>query len=186
MFVDFITLDDTRPCIADPGKMVVVGKPARAIDSVLPLLNAMLPNVISYNPRGSSLVLRRQPGFITLLPNEVFITQVTSAEEGIELLNAVRDLLNQTWEHREQIQPRDEERRAPRPLDVYALLPQSNCRVCGELTCMAFAFALLDSRGALEKCAPLAQPQAAAQRATLAEMLNHIAPRDPARNLSDA
>src|SRR5512143_1165573 len=109
MFVDFITLDDTRPCIADPGKVVVVGKPACPIDAVLPLLNAMMPNVISYNPRGGSLVLRRKPGFITLLPNEVFITQVKDAEEGIALLNAVRDLLNQTWERREQIQPRDEE-----------------------------------------------------------------------------
>ncbi len=178
MFVEFITLDDTRPCIADPGKVVVVGKPARPIDAVLPLLNAMMPNVISYNPRGSSLVLRRKPGFITLLPNEVFITQVKDAEEGIELLNAVRDLLNQTWERRDQIQPREEERRAPRPLDVYALLPQSNCRTCGELTCMAFAFALLDSRRTLEKCAPLFEPKADAQRATLTEMLNHIAPRD--------
>ncbi len=178
MFVEFITLDDTRPCIADPGKVVVVGKPARPIDAVLPLLNAMMPNVISYNPRGGSLVLRRKPGFITLLPNEVFITQVKDAEEGIDLLNAVRDLLNQTWERREQIQPRDEERRAPRPLDVYALLPQSNCRDCGELTCMAFAFALLNSNRTLEKCAPLFEPQAAAQRATLVEMLNHVAPRD--------
>ncbi len=186
MFVDFITLDDTRPCIADPGKIVVVGRPARAIDPVLPLLNAMLPNVISYNPRGGSLVLRRQPGFITLLPNEVYITQVKDAEQGIELLNAVCDLLNQTWERREQIQPRSEERRAPRPLDIYALLPQSNCRACGELTCMAFAFALLDSRRTLDTCGPLFKPQAAAQRATLLEMFDHIVPRDPSRDLSDA
>ena len=30
-------------------------------------------------------------------------------------------------------------RRAPRPLDVWTLLPQSNCKCCGEATCMAFA-----------------------------------------------
>jgi ArsR family metal-binding transcriptional regulator len=96
MFVEYITLDHTRPCLAELGKLIVVGKPARALDEVLPLLNAILPNVISYNPRAPSLVLRRKPGFITLTPDTVYITQVTDADEGLELLSALRDLLNQT------------------------------------------------------------------------------------------
>jgi len=174
MFVEYITFDHTRPCIAEPGKMVVVGRPARAIDAAFPLLNAILPNVISYNPRASTLVLRRKPGFITLLANEIFITQVKDADEGIELLNAVRDLLNQTWEQRETIQPRNDARRTPRPLDVYALLPQTNCRACGEATCMAFAFALLEARRRVDECAALAQPEVAAQRAMLIEMIGQF------------
>jgi 4Fe-4S ferredoxin len=46
-------------------------------------------------------------------------------------------------------------RTTPRPLDVYALLPQTNCKQCGEATCMAFAFALLQHRRALAECLPL-------------------------------
>ena len=61
MFIKYITLDHTRPCLAEPGKLIVVGNPSRPIDAVLPLLNTLLPNVISYNPRASALVLRRQP-----------------------------------------------------------------------------------------------------------------------------
>jgi ArsR family metal-binding transcriptional regulator len=49
MFVEYITLDHTRACLAEPGKRIVVGKPSRAIDAILPLLNAVLPNVITYN-----------------------------------------------------------------------------------------------------------------------------------------
>ena len=100
MFIEYITLDHTRPCLAESGKIIVVGKPSRAMDAVLPLLNAILPNVISYNPRASSLVLRRKPGFITLTADTLYITQVKDADEGLELLNATRDLLNQTWEQR--------------------------------------------------------------------------------------
>ena len=37
-------------------------------------------------------------------------------------------------------------RRAPRPLDVWALLPQSNCKQCGAATCMASAFMLQAKR----------------------------------------
>ena len=128
MLVEYISLDHTRPCLAEPGKIIVVGKPASTIDAVLPLLNALLPNVISYNPRVPALVLRRKPGFITLTPNTVYITQVKDADEGIELLGAVRDLLNQTWEQRAAIQARDEARHMPRPLDVWQLLPRTNCR----------------------------------------------------------
>jgi ArsR family metal-binding transcriptional regulator len=173
MFVEYITLDHTRSCLAEPGKIVVVGKPSRPIDAVLPLLNALLPNVISYNPRASALVLRRKPGFITLLADTIYITQVKDADEGLGLLDVLRDLLNQTWERRDAIQPRNEERRAPRPLDVYALLPQTNCRLCGEITCMAFGFALLDTRRRVEECMPLREPNASAQRETLHGLLGN-------------
>jgi ArsR family metal-binding transcriptional regulator len=108
MFVEYITLDHTRPCIAEPGKMVIVGKPSCSIDAIFPLLNALLPNVISYNPRASALVLRRKPGFITLLADILFITQVKDADEGLVLLDALRDVLNQTWERRDEIEPRHE------------------------------------------------------------------------------
>jgi ArsR family metal-binding transcriptional regulator len=174
VFVEFITLDHTRPCLAEPGKMIVVGKPSRAIDAVLPLLNALLPNVISYHPRASALVLRRKPGFITLLVNEIIITQVNDADEGLVLLDAVRDLLNQTWEQRDEIEPRNEERRAPRPLDVWELLPHTNCRQCGEATCMAFAFALLEARRQMNECPPLVGASAPEQRETLRELLGTL------------
>ena len=173
MFIEYITLDHTRPCLAEPGKIIVAGKPSRPIDAVFPLLNAMLPNVISYNPRAPVLVLRRKPGFITLLANTIYITQVKDADEGLELLKAVRDLLNQTWDARETIQPRNEERRTPRPLDVWELLPRTNCRACGEATCMAFAFALLEARRRVDACAPLLEPNIAGQRETLRGLLGN-------------
>ncbi len=59
------------------------------------------------------------------------ITQVVDTTEGLELLDAVRDLLNQCWAHRDTIQPVTAVRRAPRPLDVWTLLPQTNCKQCG-------------------------------------------------------
>ena len=174
MFVEYITLDHTRACFAEPGKIVVVGKLSRPIDALLPLLNAMLPNVISYNPRASVLVLRRRPGFITLLADTLYITQVKDADEGLELLNALRDLLNQTWEARETIQPRHEEHRTPRPLDVWELLPRTNCRECGEATCMAFGFALLEARRRVDECPPLRDTPAAGQRETLRGLLGNF------------
>ena len=137
-FLDSLMLTKTLPCLAEPGKIIVVAQPSRNLDGALPLVAAVAPNIISFNPAVGTLMLRRQPGFITFYPDKVMITQVKDTDEGLQLLSAVRDLINQCWDKRDTIQPVTAMRRAPRPLDVWTLLPQSNCKRCGEATCMAF------------------------------------------------
>ena len=41
------------------------------------------------------------------------------------------------------------------PIDVYMLLPKTNCKKCGEENCMAFATKLVNREYAIEKCPPL-------------------------------
>lgn len=41
------------------------------------------------------------------------------------------------------------------PLQVYKYLPQTNCKECGESTCMAFAAHLIDRSMKLEDCTPI-------------------------------
>jgi ArsR family metal-binding transcriptional regulator len=161
----------TLPCLAEPGKVIVVGEPDATIDAALPLLNAILPNVISYYPLAGVMTLRRRPGLITLYPRRVTITQVADVEEGLTLLAAVRDLVNQAWARRNEIQPKTESRRVPRPLDVYELLPRSNCRSCGAATCMAFAFGLLESRYQPGDCPVLSEAAFSARCQAIIDML---------------
>lgn len=163
-FVESVQLVKTLPCLAEPGKLIVIGRPSRSIDGVLPLVAAVAPDVIAFNPATAVLTLRRQPGFITFYPDRVMITQVKDSAEGLELLDAVRNLLNQCWAHRDTIQPATAARRAPRPLDIWTLLPQTNCRQCGEATCMAFAFALLLNKQTPDACLPLAADLASSER----------------------
>ena len=164
VFLDSLTLTKTLPCLAEPGKIIVIAQPSRNLDGVLPLLAAVAPNIISFNPNAGTLTLRRQPGFITFYPDKVMITQVKDTDEGLALLAAVRDLLNQCWDKRDTIQPVTAARRAPRPLDVWTLLPQSNCKRCGEATCMAFAFLLLQQKRVVEECPVIASDPALADR----------------------
>ncbi len=41
------------------------------------------------------------------------------------------------------------------PIDVYTLLPRTNCKECGEANCMAFAAKLVNREVSLEDCPPL-------------------------------
>jgi len=97
---------------------------------------------------------------------------VRDAEEGMALLQALVDAINETWEHRSELVAMTARKHAPRPLDIWTLLPQTNCKKCGEATCMAFACNLLLQERELDECTPLHADEAFAERrATLEAML---------------
>jgi ArsR family metal-binding transcriptional regulator len=171
MYLETIALSRTTPCLAEPGKIIVSGRPSRRLDDVLPYL-ASLPGVIAYNPGAGAVTFRRPAGFLTVYPERIFITQVRDVEEGLQLLDALKDAINATWEGRSELVAATAARRAPRPLDVWTLLPQTNCKACGEQTCMAFACNLLLGERELPDCQPVYQEALYAERlATLQAML---------------
>lgn len=171
MYLSGIALIHTYPCLAESGKIIVDGKPASSIADVIPYL-ASLPGVITYNPGAPSLTFCRQPGFLTLYANRVTITQVRNVEEGLALLTALTEAINTAWEHRQELTAVTQASRRPRPLDVYTLLPQTNCKQCGEATCMAFAFGLIQQSHYLKECPALDQdPAFSRRRAALNTML---------------
>ncbi|MEW6028432.1 MAG: (Fe-S)-binding protein [Chloroflexota bacterium] len=170
-YLESITLVRTLPCLAEPGKIIVVGKPSQPLEEVLPYL-ATLPGVIAFNPHQCALTFRRQPGFLTLQREQVYITQVKDADEGLELLSALHESVNLVWEKRHELVAVTENKRSPRPLDIWTLLPQTNCRECGEATCMAFAVGLLQEKRSVHECAPLQRDDNFSERrATLEAML---------------
>lgn len=171
MFLDAITLVKTLPCLAEPGRIIVIGQPSQPLMEVIPYL-ATLPDVIVYNPVTCTVTFRRQHGFMTLYTDKVYITQVKDVEEGLELLKALVDAINATWSHRAALVAVTAARSAPRLLDIWTLLPQTNCRQCGESTCMAFAAALLQQKRSLAECLSLAaDPSFGERRVTLEAML---------------
>jgi len=170
-FLDSIALTRTMPCPADPGRIIVVGRPSRGMAEVLPYL-ASLPNAIAYNPEAVALTLRRDPGFITFYDQIIYITKVGGLDEGLALLEVLTEAVNTTWQHRSKLKPVTSRRRAPGLLDIWALLPHTNCGQCGVPTCMAFATGLLQQSHHVAQCPALRSDQAFADsRATLEAML---------------
>lgn len=171
MYIETITLTKTLPCLAEPGKIIAVGEPSQSLAEVLPYM-ATLPSIIAYNPSTNVLTFRRKPGFLTLYEDKIYITQVTDNEESLDLFSSLVDAINTTWDRRHDLVAVNKATKAPRPLDVYSLLPQTNCSECGEATCMAFAVKLLLQEQTLEACTPMLQDEALDERrATLEAMI---------------
>jgi len=171
MFLDSITLVKTLPCLAEPGRIIVIAQPSQSLIDVIPYL-ATLPAVIVYNPATCTVTFRRQHGFMTLYSDKVYITQVKDVEEGLELLKTLVDAVNATWAHRAELVTVTAARSAPRLLDIWKFLPQTNCQQCGEATCMAFAAALLQQKRLLTECLSLVNnPSFGERQAALEAML---------------
>jgi ArsR family metal-binding transcriptional regulator len=74
-YLESIFLTQMLPCLAEPGKIIIIGKPSRPLDEVLPYL-ATLPGILAWNPDIRTLTFRRPRGFMTLYPDKVHITQI--------------------------------------------------------------------------------------------------------------
>lgn len=169
-FLESISLTKILPCLAEPGKIIVIGEPSRPLSEVIPYL-ATLPGIIAYNPESLTLTFRRQQGFMTLFTDKVTITQVKDPQEGLELFSALKEAINTVWEHRSRLVAATAIKRAPGHLDIWELLPRSNCGQCGEATCLAFAVGLLQQKRNLSDCLPLKANSASAERRAALEAM---------------
>jgi len=57
------------------------------------------------------------------------------------------------------------------PIDVYMLLPRTNCKECGETNCMAFATKLVNREVTIKQCLPLLEKKYEKQYNKLQEMM---------------
>jgi acetyl-CoA decarbonylase/synthase complex subunit gamma len=57
------------------------------------------------------------------------------------------------------------------PIDVYKLLPKTNCKECGEENCMAFATKIVNREVRVDQCTPLLKKENAKAYSQLKEML---------------
>jgi len=84
MYLDSITLTLTLPCLAEPGKLIVIGTPNRSFDEVLPIWRrcpASSPTI-----RCTHFDISPPSGFMTLYADSRVHYAGQNADEGLELL----------------------------------------------------------------------------------------------------
>jgi len=57
------------------------------------------------------------------------------------------------------------------PIDVYSLLPRTNCKECGESNCMAFATRVVNGELAISACPPLHTPKYSSELESLSALM---------------
>jgi ArsR family metal-binding transcriptional regulator len=160
----------TPPC--DPGAERYAAKARLTVDisDVLPYLNATLRGAV-YLPEAHALTWKKGGHNIAFHAYEIATSNVEDREGAEKELKGLIDLVNRTWERRAEITPDTTTRQRPTPMAIYKLLPNTNCRQCGESTCYSFALKLSVSQKKLADCPPLLEPQHTEKRIALESLV---------------
>jgi ArsR family metal-binding transcriptional regulator len=89
-----------------------------------------------------------------------------------ELVSEIVERLNSVWRHRERITPCFTEKARPSVMDIFRLLPKTNCKRCGYSTCLVYATDLVEGKTRLECCPILLEPESAEIKQKLMGMLS--------------
>ena len=128
------------------------------ISQIFPYLNAILPGA-AYFPEACALTWEKDDHSFAFHAYEISIGNVEDRAAAVRELDELVRLINQTWERRAEITPSYRVPQRPTHMAVYRLLPQTNCKQCGEPTCYNFAIKLTASQKKLADCPPLAEPK---------------------------
>jgi ArsR family metal-binding transcriptional regulator len=164
----------TPPC--DPGaeRYAARARLTADISEVLPYLNATLRGAV-YHPAAQALTWKKGGHNIAFHASEIATSNVESRDGAERELKGLIDLVNRTWERRAEITPDITTRQRPTPMAIYKLLPNTNCKQCGEPTCYSFALKLAVSQKRPGDCPLLSEPQYA-ERLTALEKIVIEAP----------
>jgi ArsR family metal-binding transcriptional regulator len=159
------------PCLADPEKIRVVAELSDEIHEAFPYLNAVLKGCI-YNHPALTLTIKKDGKLLTLHFQHITLAKIEDEKEAEEILKWLQNLINETYEHRDQIEPNYSKGAELKALDIFKLLPGTNCKKCGELTCLAFAVKLVGQEVEIPKCDPLFSGKYQEKRKVLLELLH--------------
>jgi ArsR family metal-binding transcriptional regulator len=128
------------------------------ITGALPYLNAELRPSADYHSSNGVLIWKNGDRTYAFRPNEIAIAPVYDNGEAQELAARIIETVNGIWRRRDTITPKFEARKPPpNVLDIYRLLPGSNCGECGFPSCMAFAAELRTDPGKTSLCPFIAE-----------------------------
>ncbi len=136
------------------------------LGGLMPYINADI-SVITYEPDEEEPVLIfKTDGYrVALRRHEIAIGAVSDRNEAEEAVSRVIEYLNSVIDRADEITPDHRPRRRPPALELFKLLPGTNCGECGEPACLAFAVKL--SLGRLE---PAACPHLSRDRERLSRL----------------
>jgi ArsR family metal-binding transcriptional regulator len=157
-------------CNPSSQKVNAIADLSEDISEVLPYLNTVLKG-LQYHQEDKFLAVKRKGHMITFWPRQIAITKLEDEKEATAVMEELKQIVTETFANKDHIEPTYTSRPIPRPLDIFKLLPGKNCKECGEATCMAFTFKLINDEMEWPQCPLLLTKEFETNRLELIEIL---------------
>lgn len=108
------------------------------VSAALPYLNTALGG-FAFTREPPTLTLKTSGKLITIHSRKIAVNALQDEEQAEKIVAWLQREINGVWDRRSDIEPSEQGIQQPNVLEVLKLLPRTNCRECGEATCMVFA-----------------------------------------------
>jgi ArsR family metal-binding transcriptional regulator len=146
--------DKILPCIADPTKIRVIIKIGRDHSGLFPYMKGYLKKGI-YLKDLPSFSFKKEGKNIAIYRDSIAITKLNDEHEVIRELRSISSLIQDVILKKGKTEPDYSSGRDISPGALYKLLPKTNCKQCGEETCLVFALKLINNERVITECIPL-------------------------------
>lgn len=128
------------------------------VSQLFPYINATVEDAKFYN-KPEYIQFTIDGILCTLYPNEVIAAPFTNQSQALKFARRLIDFLNDLYAQKDALKPSYKIFRRPVSIiDIYKILPQTNCKECGFATCMAFAAALSKGGTTPDQCPDFSKP----------------------------
>jgi len=149
-----IAITFVAPCTAEEDHLRLTAHVEGDLAPAMPYLNAALRGG-TFSPQGPTFTFMDGPRLINLFPHRLSVARAREMQDAWRTLARIKRTVNDIWSRRGSLTPVYERRVRLSALEVFSRLPRTNCRQCGEATCLAFAARLLEGAQRLERCRPV-------------------------------
>lgn len=125
------------------------------VSEVLPYLNTELGGD-TYTLDPPSVTFRASGKLITVHGKMIAVNALKDEAEAEKILQWLQREINAAWENRRTIKPSWNSAPKPNLVEILKRLPKTNCKQCGEPTCMVFAARVAEGGKSPEQCPDLA------------------------------
>ena len=124
------------------------------VGKVLPYLNAVLGGTQYFNDP-PEVMFHHHGKIIKVGAREIAVNALKDEQEADLILKWLKTELNQAWQNHAAITPCYTGKIKPKLIEILRLLPKTNCKKCGQPTCMVFAAQVMEGGRGAENCPEL-------------------------------
>ncbi len=124
------------------------------LTELLPYINGFVKKRI-YQPQLKTIVFNFENHKVSVRPKEIKIGNIIDKDDANTVAKKVIDFINEIALKKEEITPDFKKKEPPKVIDIFKILPKTNCKKCNYTSCFVFATKLSQGEAEIYECAEL-------------------------------
>lgn len=163
-------IEKILPCLADSTKIRVVVSIDKDLSQYFPYVKAYLKKGL-YVPKHPSFSIKKDGKTFNIYRDNITLIKLVDEKEALRDLEYISNIFEEVMKHLDSITPDYTQNKPPSPLEILKYLPKTNCKICGEESCFAFAVKISNEEKNVMLCQPLFTDENKEKRGKLLNLL---------------